>query len=198
MAEHNKTAQNLEDVIGIIRDLADTEDEVSVGDVQDAIGKRSFAPFLLIGGLFTLSPVGAIPGVPTLFGLVVLLTAGQMLIGRDYFWLPKSVESRAIDDDRIRKAADKLENPARRIDRFLKPRLTILTEDVASYLVALTCVALALTMPVLEAVPFAVAVPAAAISAFALALVSKDGLLAILGYLTSLGSLYLVANTLLF
>lgn len=198
MAESRNSDKNLEDVVNTIRDLANSEEEVSVGDVQNATGTRSFAPFLLIGGLVTLSPVGGIPGVPTLFAIIVFLTAGQLLIGRKHFWLPGVITQRAVADEKLRNGTDRLEKPARWVDRFLKPRLTFMTQGPATYVVALACVMLAVTVPVLEAVPFAVAAPAAAISAFALALVANDGVLAILGYLASAGSLYLVANTLIF
>ncbi len=193
MSNETSDTENLEDVVGTFRNLADQEDEVSIGDVQDAVGQRSFAPFLLVCGLIVLSPVGGIPGVPTVFAFIVLLTAGQLLIGQKHFWLPEVFTERAVDEEKLRTAADKLEKPARWIDKFIKPRLTFLTQGPALYAVALACVALAVTMPPLEALPFAVMAPAAAITAFSLALVAHDGALAIVGYIATAGSFYVVS-----
>ncbi|MBO6783035.1 MAG: exopolysaccharide biosynthesis protein [Alphaproteobacteria bacterium] len=193
MSADNDSTENLEDVVDTLRDLADREEEVSVGDVQDAVGQRSFAPFLLICGLIVMSPLGGIPGVPTVFAFIILLTAGQLLIGRNHFWLPDVLTDRSVDDNKLRKAAEKLESPARWVDKVIKPRLTVLTDGPAAYVVAAACVALALAMPPLEAVPFAVAAPAAAITAFSLALVAHDGVLAVIGYLATAGSIYVVS-----
>lgn len=193
MSGDSNSTENLEDVVSTLRDLADREDEVSISDVQDAVGRRSFAPFLLICGLIVMSPVGGIPGVPTIFAIIILLTAGQLLIGRKYFWLPNMLTERSVENEKLRKAADKLEKPARWIDKVIKPRLTFLAKGPATYAVAGACVALALAMPPLEALPFAVAAPAAAITLFGLALVAHDGVLAIIGYLATAGSIYVVS-----
>jgi hypothetical protein len=198
VAENQNSTEKLEDVLDTLCTLAEDEGEISVADVQKTVGKRSFAPFLLICGLIVLSPVGGIPGVPTLFAVVVLLTAGQLLLGRDSFWLPKPIRQRSIGDKKLQRGVDKLMKPARVVDRFLKPRLTFLACGPATYGVALACVALASFMPILEAVPFAVAAPAAAITAFALALVAHDGLLVILGMIATAASLYLITNIMLF
>lgn len=198
MANDTNPTEKLEDVLDTLCALAKDEGEISVADVQRTVGKRSFAPFLLICGLIVLSPVGGIPLVPTLFAVIVLLTAGQLLLGRDSFWLPGAIRERSIDDDKLQRGVTKLRKPARITDTFLKPRLTFLARGPATYGVALACVALALFMPVLEAVPFAVAAPAAAITAFALALVAHDGLLVIFGSIATAASLYLIANILLF
>lgn len=186
--------KDLEDVLDEIGDVANGGGEVSIDDIQDAVGKRAFAPFLLIGGLIVLSPLGGIPGVPTIFAVIVLLTAGQMLLGRSSFWLPDIITRRSVEADKLAEALDKMRKPANWVDQLLRPRLRILTEGMASYGVALACVALAVMMPPLEAVPFAVAAPAAAITLFSLSLVANDGLLALLGYIATAGSIYVVTN----
>lgn len=190
MAEKDEARQDLEDVLEEISGAADGAKEVSIADLQEAVGKRSFAPFLLIGGLIVLSPVGGIPGVPTIFGIIVLLTAGQLLIGRRSFWLPGIIARQAVDADRLKKGAEKIRKPARWVDALLKPRLLFLVSGVGTYAVAAASVLLALTMPALELVPFAVIAPAAAITAFALALAANDGLLALTGYAAAAASAY--------
>lgn len=176
-------------------DRAETGGTVTVDQVQEKVGRRSFGPLLLILGLIALTPIGGIPGVPTLFGLVVLLTAGQLLIGRRSFWLPAFITKRSIGAKRLKKAAKSAGPAARWVDTLLRPRLDMLTDDRGVYGIAVACVVLALTLPVLEVVPMAGFVPAAAITAFALALVARDGVLAIIGYAAAAVTLYLVVTT---
>jgi hypothetical protein len=166
-----------------------------VGQIQDKVGRRSFGPLLLILGLIALTPVGGIPGVPTLFGLVVLVTAGQLLVGRRSFWLPAFVTQRSVGADRLKTVAEKARPVAGGVDKLLRPRLVSLTDDRGAYVIAAACAVLALTLPFLEVVPMAAFVPAAAITAFALGLVARDGALVIVGYAATAVALYLLVTS---
>lgn len=182
MADGESDLSDLEDVVDEIDELAESCDQVSVAQIRDQIGRRSFGPLLLVFGLIVLSPIGGIPGVPSAFGLVVLLLAGQLLFGGGKFWLPGFIDRRCVSADRLQKALSKIRKPASWVDKLLKPRLTFATEGAAGYPIAVACVILAITLPVLELVPFAALGPAIAISAFGLALIANDGVFAILGY----------------
>jgi hypothetical protein len=46
---------------------------------------------LLLASVALASPLSGIPGIPTSMGVLVLLIAGQLIVGRDYFWLPACV-----------------------------------------------------------------------------------------------------------
>lgn len=188
------SAKDLEDLLDDLVAASETADTVSVADIQQAVGRRSFAPLLASFGLMVLTPVGAIPGVPTAFGIVVILLAGQILIGRHSLWLPKVLTDRAVSADRLRGSAEKIRPVAARVDRVLRPRLALLTQGISAYAIAAACVLLALTLPPLEFIPTGAALPAAAITAFALALMTGDGLLAMLGYSVFLATLWLVAT----
>jgi hypothetical protein len=129
--------------------------------------------------------------------VVVLLVTGQLLAGRHSFWLPGFISRRSVTAQRLDSGLRRIQPVARWIDRFLRPRLTFLMNGVATYLVAAACLSLACMLPVLELVPFGAAAPALAITAFALAMVANDGILAVLGYAATAASLYLIGNFLL-
>ena len=64
--------QPLEDVPGDALDAAEGQDEVSVGDLLDAFGSRSFGPVPVLFGLLALfPPIGAVPGAPIVPGAVL-------------------------------------------------------------------------------------------------------------------------------
>ncbi len=69
------------------------------------------------------------------------------------------------------------------MDRFLKPRLTLLTSDAMMYVVAVICIGIAAVMPVMEFVPFSANIAGIALTAFGLSLIARDGLLALIAYL---------------
>ena len=84
------------EILDMLRSLADRQDKVSIGDVLDTIGDRSYGPAMMLPAMIEISPIGGIPGVPTLLATIVALVAAQLLIGKEHLWLPQLVQKRAI------------------------------------------------------------------------------------------------------
>ncbi|MEX2529684.1 MAG: exopolysaccharide biosynthesis protein [Gemmatimonadota bacterium] len=165
-------------------DPADSEpDQISVGDILEVLGPRSFGPFLLVAGLVTLAPlVGDIPGVPTIIGVIVFLISVQLLVGRETFWLPGVLLRRSVAADKMRRAVGWMRRPAQFLDRFLRRRLAWLTAGRMIRMVAAACLMIAVAMPFMEVVPFSANVAGAALSGFGLALVTRDGVALLIAF----------------
>ena len=162
-------------------------DTVSVSDMLQAIGPRSFGPLMLVPALIILSPVSGIPTVPTFGAIIITLIALQLMIGRHHVWLPQWLLRRKLKRQALERAVRFLVPVARVVDRVTRPRLELFTRPPFRQLIALLCILVAATMPVLEPVPFMATSAAAIITLYALALVARDGLLA-LGALLLTGS----------
>jgi len=189
---------NLESLLEEIRDAAEAADRhVRVGDLLDRIGTRSFGALLLLPALIAFTPLGGIPGLPTAMAAVVIVVAGQLVVGLDHFWLPDVILRRSVKPGKLRRSADVLQRPARWADKLIRPRLTRLTREPFVHLAALLCILLALTVPPLEVVPFAGSVSWAAIGVFGLALIARDDLLSLIALGFSLGAGWVVYRTLL-
>ena len=193
----NRKSHNLNGVLDNLSNAGEEGDRVAVAHIMDTVGRRAFGPLLLVPGLVVLSPIAGIPGVGAACGIVVMLIASQLLIGRDSFWLPKFIRKRSVDRKRFDKSVDKLRPVARVVDRVLRPRLDFLTRDPATYIVAAICILLALMLPVLDMVPFTSLVPASAITAFGLALIANDGAVAIGAFALSVASVIVLATIVL-
>ena len=174
------------DVLGELDELAANHDEVRVADVLDDFGARSFGPFIMIPAVLEITPVGGIPGVPTVLALFIALIAVQLLIGRDHVWMPQFVQRRAVGSKKLHKAVGKLKGMANFLDRHSKGRLEGLTKGTAIKLVAAVIIALCCTVPPLEFLPFASTIPMLAIAVLGLALTVRDGAL-LLGSLLFVG-----------
>ncbi|HEX6997657.1 MAG TPA: exopolysaccharide biosynthesis protein [Gammaproteobacteria bacterium] len=180
---------DLEELLDRMLDVSEERDPVSLGDLLDAVGRRSFGPLLLLAGLIILMPlVGDIPGVPTVMGLVVLLISGQLLLRRPYFWLPGWILRRSIAAEKLRKALGWLRKPARFVDRWLRPRLTKLVDGAWVYVIALVSSGLSLATPLMELVPFSANGAGAVLTAFGLALIARDGLMALIALVIAAGT----------
>lgn len=180
--------KNLSELLEKIRSCAEGEPKVSVDDIMDAVGRRSFGPLLLMAGVFVSAPgLADIPGVPTVIGLFVLTISIQLIFGNDHFWLPRWLLDRKIKSTTILKMTGSkwIRKPAAFVDRLLKERLSFLTGKAAMIAIAAVTAGTMLVMPLTEIVPLSANVVGAAAVAFGLSLIAKDGLMALFGFFIS-------------
>ena len=178
------TPENLKEIIELIEQSAEDSESISVGMIVRTLGSRSFGPILLVAGLITLAPFpSGVPGVPTTMGALVLLVTVQLLIGRNYFWLPRFISKRALSREKFRKGVSWVRPIIRVLDYISKPRLRILESKGQIYVIAVICLLVALTMPFMEFIPFSANIAGVTFTLFGLALTAHDGLLALLGLL---------------
>lgn len=178
-----KEPRNLHELLERIRDIAESAQQVSVEMIVDRVGQRSFGSTLLLAGIVTVAPlIGDIPGVPTMMSVLVLLTAGQMLLRRSEIWLPRWLLQRSVSGDRLRKAVTRLRKPAQVVDRLLHARLQVLVRGPASYAIAVACLLIGLALPPMELIPFSANIAGAALTGFGLAMISRDGLVALVSF----------------
>lgn len=182
----------LQEMLDRINDSGDDQGRVSLGKIVESVGNRSFGPLLLMVGVIAASPLSGMPGVPTATGILILLIAVQLFFGRDHFWLPKWLLRRSLGKDKVHMAIRWLRPVARFIDRWLRPRLPALIRGGSIYLISFICAAIAIVMPMMELVPFSAHGAGLALSAFGLALISRDGLLALIAFAVTAVSFGLV------
>lgn len=185
--------KDLEELLDQLEWSADTHpSRISVEEIITAVGTRSFGPLLLLVGVLIASPLSGIPTFPTLTALIVFLVSLQLLMGRKHFWLPAWLLHRSVPGERMATAVRWLRPSARFIDRFIRPRLTILVKGpVTPRITALLCLIIAAVMPLLEFIPFSSSLAGVVLAAFGLALVSRDGLLALIAYAAAGGTLWI-------
>jgi hypothetical protein len=169
------------DLLDMVEKAGDGGERVSVDNVVEAIGDDAFAPLLLVPALIIVSPASAVPGLSTVGGLVMALISAQMVFGRKSLWLPGFLSRRTIARDRLDKAVAFLRRPAAFLDRVTRRRLSFLTAGPLRRLPPLICLCAAMIIPFFELVPMSSTTIAAAITLFALSLLTRDGLLLILG-----------------
>ncbi len=190
---------DLNDLLDRLQAAADEGGKTSIGTVLDHMGMRSFAPILLVAGLVMLAPVvGDIPGVPVLMGLIVILSAGQMLLRRDHVWMPQWMLRGSVDHRKVQKTVGWLRRPARFIDRWTKPRYEWALRHAGMSVIALTSIVIAAATPVMEFIPFSANIAGVAITAFGVALIAHDGVIAIVAIVVAIGGLGLVVWQFLF
>lgn len=181
MGNHREPA-DIEELLELIEAGSAEQAHVTIGEMMDSVGRRTFGPVVLLVGLILVTPLSGVPGMPTLMGLLTLLTLGQLLLGRKYFWLPGWLVARRIPRKKLVQGLEMLRPAARRIDRLIRPRCSPLVRGPGLYVMALACMAIAVVMPATEIVPFSASIAGLALMTFGLSMISKDGLLALFAW----------------
>jgi hypothetical protein len=184
--------QPLEEVMQKAVDETDGE-SVRLGELFDLYDDRTFGPvFVLLGLLAVVPPIGAIPGVPSLVGILSVIVAGQMLFKRDHLWLPKWLEEFSFDKSKLRTAQEKSAPVLKFIDRLVTDRLAWATGGPARYVAAVIVVLLGLMLIPLEVVPFAAALPGATIAMIGLGLLARDSVVMIAAYALAIAAFWVL------
>lgn len=159
----------------------DTPDSLTLGEVLDSVGRRTYGPLLLVIGLIAISPLTALPGTTWLVAALTLLVAGQMALGLKSIWLPRKARDMNLPRDGVTGAVEKMRGVAKVIDTLLKPRLRFLSGPPFVNVVALLVIGAALITFPLGLVPLLPLAPGLAIVFFGLGMTARDGLWLLLG-----------------
>jgi len=141
-----------------------------------------------------MTPLGAIPGVPIAFAVIVITFAGQLLLARETPWMPEVLRKVKIQKTKVDKARRFVRPVLAAVDGVLHPRFQILAKGPAIIIAALIAIILALTMFPLGAVPFGVVIPGFLIGLFGLGIMARDGIVMALAFILSGGAAFLIAR----
>lgn len=155
-------------------------ESITVQEVVEKLGRKSFASLMLVFSLISTSPASAIPGITATVALIVFILVVQLMAGRDCVWLPGFVVRRRMSTEKLCRGIGWLRGPVRFVERFLRARFTFLFRRPWLFLPLTPILALTLFMPIMEAVPTSGSLASAVIALFAAGLLTRDGSLAIL------------------
>ncbi len=182
---------HLIDVIVELRKQEDSAD-IPIEKLLNIFSSRVYGPMLLIPALLAVLPTGAIPGVPTLAGIIVTIVSIQLIISIEYPWLPNKITNFEITRKKLDSSLDKLEKPVNKIEEFIKPRVSYLTKEPWLNVIGLISFSLGISMAPLEILPFAVMVPGLSLLLISVGLTMHDGIWILIGIASSLITYWLV------
>jgi len=171
------TIKSLSDVIAEFGE--DARPSLTVGQMLESFDSRAFGATLFIFGLLNTLPLP--PGSSTLLSLPILLLAPQIAWGADTPWLPRKMVERPLKRDDLRGLFRKLTPIVKRMELVTRPRLTWIFTPLGERMIGVVCTLLAMVLVL--PIPLGNLAPGATVAILSLALLQRDGLLALLGYL---------------
>ncbi|HEY8592775.1 MAG TPA: exopolysaccharide biosynthesis protein [Sphingomicrobium sp.] len=166
-------------------------DRLKLRELSARLRDRAWGGMLLIFAAVNLLPLP--PGTTTVTGIPLIIITAQMAWGRRRPWFPRKLDDRGIGKPLLSKVAAKMAPWEQRIGRVLKPRLCWLTNHRGTRVIG--AVGLALSAILWLPIPLGNHAPALALTLFALALLYRDGMLVIAGFVATIASLVLVSLT---
>jgi hypothetical protein len=176
MPDSAQASQPLSEILKSISERP--EPRISVDELMGLFEARAMGALLLIFGLACTLPLP--PGGTTIFGAPLVLLAPQLMVGSRTPWLPAGVRARSIATADLARGLPRALRALRWVEAVSRPRLPFLFGTWGHRAIGLLCTVLALVL--ILPIPLGNMLPAAAVSVLSLALVQRDGFLALAGY----------------
>jgi len=184
---HDAKSSLSSSLTGAARSL--TGETASVRELLGLIGEQGMLVLCIFLTIPFLVPV-SIPGVSTVFGLLVVLIGVGVMTNR-MPWLPSRLVDRRFPTEKLCPALEQGAKILQRLERYLHPRWSVLTRSAAMnrFNGAMIVVAGLLLMAPFGLVPFSNTLPAFAALFLAAGMLEQDGLFVFLGYLFIVGTI---------
>lgn len=162
----------------LLQDLMDAfpEEQVTVGDILKRLEGQAFGLLLLVLALPNCIP--NIPGLSTIFGVMMVAPAVQLILGRGDLWLPARVRRWSISRHALQMAINGSLPILKRIERYVAPRWAFLVKPPFTQFLGLQTLFLACVL--ILPIPLGNWMPGITVAATALALLQRDGRLVVL------------------
>ncbi|WP_295244555.1 exopolysaccharide biosynthesis protein [uncultured Brevundimonas sp.] len=178
-------------VTRLLRRLADDGGDagLTLHEIRDRLDERAYGLLILLLSIPCLVP--GLYGVPQVVGLIVILLAGQMLVGREEPWLPRWFLNLRCKGSWLKAMADFAETKLGWIDRLSRPRLRRFADGPGEKLAAVFMILATVTI----VMPLTNTIPSIALAVLSVGLIQRDGLFVLAGcavttvWLTLLGAL---------
>lgn len=174
----------------LLRHLGDglEGEKVTLGWVVARLGSRSFGAIILLMALPNVIP--QIPGMSTIFGLLIMLPAMQLVLGLREMWLPSYLANIKLPTAKVAAVVALAIPWVERFEKLVKPRLTILTYPPMENIIG--AIVLMLGFILFLPIPGGNWLPAIACCFFALGMLERDGLFTLVGLAAGVGSIVIV------
>jgi hypothetical protein len=153
--------------------VSHTASRISVGELLDALSDHGFGLLILVPALINAIPGPHIPGFSLPFAIGLIVLGAQLARGRPSPWIPRRVRQWSVTSSGYARFLDRVLPIVRRVEAWLGPRPSWLTEPAGQRVIGVTVVLLSLVLAF--PIPFGNAPIAFALVVLALGLMEEDG-----------------------
>lgn len=172
-----------------IKNILEKNSSISLKKVMAETHESLFGFLLALLALPSALPVPA-PGYSTPFGIVIILLALQIIIGRKNPWFPSRIKEKEVPLEKFKKGISTINKFIIFFEKFIHPRLSfVYTQGFPIIGITLLLCGLCMLLPI----PGTNTIPALGVFIISIGMIEKDGILGILGMLVSLVGITITA-----
>jgi hypothetical protein len=175
---------------------AKNKDRITIDELKISLHERGFGIMLIIFTLPVSIPMPYIPGSTTILSIPLFFLTLQMVLGYEFPWLPKWLSKKSVKREFLTKIILKSSPILKKIESVLRPRYLAFSGHTASRIIGLLSFAFSLSIAL--PLPFTNFVPGVGILVMSFGLLSRDGLVVILGAIMGLCGLTFTVAMILF
>lgn len=187
-AKHQESSEELS---ATLQKLADNAGEsISIKQICNALGDRSFGAFLLVFCLPNLVPLP--PGSSAILGIPLILISYQIMAGHSQIWLPKRLAEYSLTKYTFQCMIEKIIPFLKKGEAFVRERYWPLNHTFGDKAFGLFCLILAIVVTI--PIPLGNWPPAFALAFLAAAYTKRDGITLTIGIALGIGSIFLAGS----
>lgn len=171
-------------------------DFVTVGELMYALHERGFGLLMVIFVLPNSMPIPFPPGFTSLFAVPMAFLAVQMMMGRESAWLPSWIERRSMRRTTVARVIEVAAPKLKKIEKLMRPRWTFAATETGEKIIGVFCMIFAISIAI--PLPWTNFIPGLGTLIMSLGLLSKDGVMVIIGCLIGIAGLILTTLILIF
>jgi hypothetical protein len=171
MADPGAKRARISEALALIL-VSHTAARISLGELLDALSDHGFGLLILVLALINAIPGPHIPGFSLPFAIGLAVVGAQLALGRPSPWIPRRVRRWSVTSSGYSRFLDRVLPIIRRVEAWLGPRPSWLTEPTGGRVVGITVVLLSIVLAL--PIPFGNAPIAYALVVLALGLMEED------------------------
>jgi hypothetical protein len=145
---------------------------ISIGELLDALADHGFGLLILVPALINAIPGPHIPGFSLPFAIALVVLGAQLTLGWRSPWIPRRVRRWTVTSTGFSRFLDRVLPIIQRVEAWLSPRPSWLTEPVGERVIGVAVVLLSIVLAL--PIPFGNAPLAYALVVLALGLMEED------------------------
>ena len=153
--------------------------KISLVDILELAGERTFGFLLVLLALPSALPIPA-PGYSMPFGMIIVLLAAQMVIGRHRPWFPKQIRNSSLKRQHAQNLMKAGLPWLRRLESISRPRFSFMCNSVIGRIAMGLAIALMGAFMMIP-IPGTNTIPAMIVFILGFSLIEEDGLISIFG-----------------
>ncbi len=160
-------------------------DVVTIDELIYLMEERGIAMLLFMLAVPMALPIPVPPGINVALAMPLILLTAQQAWGSKKIWLPKRIREKSIQKSKVIALFSAASPWVRRIEFFVTPRLSFLTENTGKHIVGVCglIMALAICIPL----PMTNTVPSLGIACMSMGILMRDGLALLTGVAIGVG-----------